>query len=120
MLLRNLPDLLYNFGPSSVDPKFLVTKNIWRRAEILREYKNSVVVFDEYTVMNGEKPEDIALKEYNNPFYNWTVLVINDITNFHEQFSRLAFAPSGPGLQPLRGRTAAALDQGHESLFLTL
>ena len=88
MLLRNLPDLLYNFGPSSVDPKFLVTKNIWRRAEILREYKNSVVVFDEYTVMNGEKPEDIALKEYNNPFYNWTVLVINDITNFHEQWPR--------------------------------
>ena len=55
MLLRNLPDLLYNFGPSSVDPKFLVTKNIWSRAEILREYKNSVVVFDEYTVMNGVK-----------------------------------------------------------------
>ena len=77
MLLRNLPDLLYNFGPSSVDPKFLVTKNIWRRAEILREYKNSVIVFDEYTVQNGEQPEDIALKEYNNPFYNWTVLVLS-------------------------------------------
>ncbi len=88
MLLRSLPDLLYNFGPSSVDPKFLVTKNIWRRAEILREYKTSLAMFNEYVVMNGERPEDIALKFYNNPFYNWVLLVINDITNFHEQWPR--------------------------------
>ena len=88
MLLRSLPDLLYNFGPSSVDPKFLVTKNIWRRAELLREYKTSLAMFNEYVVMNGERPEDIALKFYNNPFYNWVLLVINDITNFHEQWPR--------------------------------
>ncbi|BCU98397.1 MAG: hypothetical protein CM15mV22_0290 [Eurybiavirus sp.] len=31
--------LTIQLRPSSVDPKFLVTKNIWRRAEILREYK---------------------------------------------------------------------------------
>ena len=87
-MLAALPDLLYNFGPSAVDPKFLVSKNIWRRAEILREYKSSLVMFDEYIVQNGEKPEDIALKFYENPFYNWTLLVINDIVNFHEQWPR--------------------------------
>ena len=87
-MLAALPDLLYNFGASAVDPKFLVSKNIWRRAEILREYKSSLAMFDEYIVQNGEKPEDIALKFYENPFYNWTVLVINDIINFHEQWPR--------------------------------
>ena len=87
-MLAALPDLLYNFGPSAVDPKFLVSKNIWRRAEILREYKSSLVMFDEYIVQNGEKPEDIAIKFYENPFYNWTLLVINDIVNFHEQWPR--------------------------------
>ena len=87
-MLAALPDLLYNFGPSAVDPKFLVSKNIWRRAEILREYKSSLVMFDEYIVQNGEKPEDIALKFYENTFYNWTLLVINDIVNFHEQWPR--------------------------------
>ena len=88
MLLRALPDLLYNFGPSAVDPKFFMTKNIWRRAEILREYKKSLAMFDEYIVQNGEKPEDVALKFYDNPFYNWTLLVINDIVNYHEQWPR--------------------------------
>ena len=87
-MLAALPDLLYNFGASAVDPKFLVSKNIWRRAEILREYKSSLAMFDEYIVQNGEKPEDIALKFYENPFYNWTLLVINDIVNFHEQWPR--------------------------------
>ena len=87
-MLAALPDLLYNFGPSAVDPKFLVSKNIWRRAEILRDYMSSLVMFDEYIVQNGEKPEDIALKFYENPFYNWTLLVINDIVNFHEQWPR--------------------------------
>ena len=75
---------MYNFGASAVDPQFLVTKNIWRRAEVLREYKASIAMFDEYVVANGERPEDIALKLYKNPFYNWTLLVINDITNYHD------------------------------------
>lgn len=79
---------MYNFGASAVDPQFLVTKNIWRRAEVLREYKASIAMFDEYVVANGERPEDIALKLYKNPFYNWTLLVINDITNYHDQWPR--------------------------------
>ena len=87
-MLKGLPNLLYNFGPSSVDPKFLVTKNLWRRATILREYKASVAMFNEYIVQNGERPEDIALRLYKNPFYNWVLLVINDITNYHEQWPR--------------------------------
>ena len=87
-MLKGLPNLLYNFGTSAVDPKFLVTKNIWRRAAVLREYKASVAMFNEYIVQDGEKPEDITLRLYKNPFYNWVLLVINDITNYHEQWPR--------------------------------
>lgn len=87
-MLQALPDLYYNFAKSAIDPKFFVAKNLWRRAEILKEYKTSLTLFDEYVVQNGERPEDIALKMYDNPFYNWTILVINDITNYHEQWPR--------------------------------
>ena len=87
-MLRGLPDLLYNFGSSAVDPQFLVTKNIWRRASLLPEFSASVTMFDEYIVQNGERPEDIAFKLYKNPFYNWVILVINDITNYHEQWPK--------------------------------
>ncbi len=87
-MLSRLPDIFYNFSGSAMDPKFFYAKNLWRRAEILAEYKNHLTLFDEYIVQNGERPEDIALAQYNNPFYNWTVLVINDITNYHEQWPR--------------------------------
>ena len=87
-MLRGLPDLLYIFGQSALDTQFLVTKNIWSRAEILSEYKSSLAMFDEYIVENGEKPEDIAFKLYKNPFYNWVLLVVNDITNYHEQWPK--------------------------------
>ena len=65
-MLRGLPDLLYNFGSSAVDPEFLVTKNLWRRASLLPEYKASITMFDEYLIENGERPEDIAFKLYKN------------------------------------------------------
>ena len=87
-MLQSLPDLLYNFGQSQIDQKYLVAKNLWRRAEIIEEYKTSVTMFDEYIVQNGERPEDIALHLYKNPFYNWTILIINDIVNYHDQWPR--------------------------------
>ena len=87
-MLRGLPDLLYNFGSSAIDPEFLVTKNLWRRASLLPEYTASITMFDEYIVENGERPEDIAFSLYKNPFYNWVILVVNNITNFHEQWPK--------------------------------
>ena len=81
MLLRALPDLLYNFGPSAVDPKFFMTKNIWRRAEILREYKKSLAMFDEYIVQNGEKPEDVAYKWFGDAELHWVILMTNNVVD---------------------------------------
>ena len=59
-MLNQLPDLYYNIARSPTDVTLVVGKNIWRRAEILGEYRNSLTLFDEYIVKNGEKPEDIA------------------------------------------------------------
>ena len=39
-------------------------------------------------VGDGERPEDIATRLYRNPFYNWTILVINDITDVYAQWPR--------------------------------
>ncbi len=87
-MLSQLPDLYYNTSKSPLDQRLLLAKNLWRRGEILKEYKSSLTLFNEYLIQNGEKPEDIALEKYDNPFYNWTILIINDITNYHEQWPR--------------------------------
>ena len=87
-MLRGLPELLYNISSKPLDPDFLFVKNIWRRAEILTEYKSQVTIFNEITVQDGERPEDVATAFYNNPFYNWTVLVANDIVDVYSQWPR--------------------------------
>ena len=46
-MIKNLPDLLYNFSSKPIDPDFLLVKNIWRRAQILTEFKNQVLLFTE-------------------------------------------------------------------------
>ena len=87
-MLRGLPELLYNISSKPLDPDFLLVKNIWRRAEILTEFKSQVTIFNEITVQDGERPEDVATAFYNNPFYNWTVLVANDIVDVYSQWPR--------------------------------
>ena len=87
-MLNGLPNVFYNMGSSSSDPKFLLAKNIWQRAEVLQDKKSNLTIFDEYVVKNGERPEDIATSIYDNPFYNWTILIINDIVDFYNQWPR--------------------------------
>ena len=87
-MLNGLPDLMYNFSPNQLDAKFILAKNIWKRGEILNEFKTSISLFDEYIVKNGERPDDISTQLYKNPFYNWTILIINDITDYYSQWPR--------------------------------
>ena len=87
-MLKRLPDLFYNFSSRPLDSDYLLVKNIWRRAQILVEYKTQVTLFTEENVRDGERPEDIATRLYRNPFYNWTILVINDITDVYSQWPK--------------------------------
>ena len=87
-MIGRLPELLYNFSSKPVDPDFLLVKNIWRRAQILVEFKSELTLFTEITVGDGERPEDVATRFYNNPFYNWTILVVNDIVDYYKQWPR--------------------------------
>tara|TARA_B100001248_G_scaffold39143_1_gene25043 strand:+ start:1750 stop:2364 length:615 start_codon:yes stop_codon:yes gene_type:complete len=87
-MLGKLPDLLYNFSSKPLDPDFLMVKNIWRRAQIMTEFKAQVSLFVEDQVGDGERPEDVATRLYSNPFYNWTILIINDITDYYAQWPR--------------------------------
>ena len=87
-MLKRLPDLFYNFSSRPLDSDYLLVKNIWRRAQILVEYKTQITLFTEENVRDGERPEDVASRLYRNPFYNWTILVINDITDVYSQWPR--------------------------------
>ncbi len=87
-LLNKLPEIYYGIGSKPLDPDYILIRNIWRRAEILKEFKAEVSLFAESIVGDGERPEDVATRLYKNPFYNWTLLVINDIVDYYAQCTK--------------------------------
>lgn len=56
----------------------LVT-NITLRNVVNEKIKNNYSILDEYDIRDGDTPEIVADKVYNNPNYHWIILHINDI-----------------------------------------
>ena len=65
--------------------KFKDVKNLLRRVGIRAKVKSNTMLYDTYDVKNGETPESIAFKLYDNAELHWVVMLVNDITDrFHD------------------------------------
>ena len=56
------------------------------RVKLRTDIKNDIYTYDYYNVVDGESPEIIAFKYYDNSEYHWTILVANDIIDYYEQW----------------------------------
>ena len=59
--------------------------NLLRRVAIRTKVKSNAALFDTYDVKNGETPEIIADKLYEDPELHWVVLMVNNVTDrYHD------------------------------------
>jgi len=56
-----------------------VITDIVRRATFNDFIKNNFVLFDEYDIVDGEKPEIVSHNLYGSVEYYWVILLLNDI-----------------------------------------
>ena len=91
-LFDRAPNVLYNYTDQILDPKVYSAKNLWRRNDIKDDYLSNVVLFDEFFIRPGDTPESISFQYYNRVDYGWTIMIVNDITNYHEGWPRTATA----------------------------
>ena len=76
MYFKDFPVILY-------DSKEVT--NLLRRVSIRSKVKTNVMFFDTYDVKEGETPEMIADKLYDDPQLHWVVMIVNNITDrYHE------------------------------------
>ena len=61
--------------------KFKDVKNLLRRVGIRAKVKANTMLYDTYDVKNGETPESIAFKLYDNAELHWVIMMINNITD---------------------------------------
>ncbi len=82
MYFASFPKILYD-SKGQGNPK--VVTNLLKRVAIRSKVKANTMLFDTYDVKNGETPESIADKLYDDPELHWVVLLVNDITDrYHD------------------------------------
>jgi len=65
--------------------KFKDVKNLLRRVGVRAKVKTNTMLYDTYDVKNGETPESIAFKLYDDAELHWVIMIINNITDrFHD------------------------------------
>lgn len=72
----------YDYGAAGK----VVTPLMTSRTNILSKYKSDQNYYVEYTIQEGDSPETLADRFYDNPFWSWIILVYNDIIDVWSQW----------------------------------
>ena len=83
MYFDSFPKILYD---SKGDGEVKIVTNLLKRVAVRTKVKTNALILDTYNVKNGETPESIADKLYDDPELHWVVLMINDITDRYHQW----------------------------------
>mgnify|MGYP003302882403 FL=1 len=71
------PNILYDQKPIKYpfsQAEATVAKNFFRRYKISEDVEKYAVLFKPYTIKDGERPDMVAQKLYDSPFYDWVIL----------------------------------------------
>jgi len=84
MYFSIVPNISYDEKPISYpfsESDFVTAKNFFRRYKINEDVFSNVVYFSKYTITDGERPDTLADQAYVNPFYDWVILLTNNMVN---------------------------------------
>ena len=65
---------------------YSVMTNLLRRVKLVDGAKLNIVDFDYYDVKDGETPEMIAHKYYGDVNLHWTILTVNNVVDYYEDW----------------------------------
>ena len=73
----------YEYDLKNNDQRTLIT-DLLRRVNLRSNVSANTLVFDEYTVADGEQPDTVASKYYGNSMYHWVVVTVNNIQSRYD------------------------------------
>ena len=85
---RELPNLSYvsRFSGSNRNDERIEVKNLFKRAKLRSDIDAAITAFNYYKISEGERPDTLAKKIYNDSELDWVILVTNNITNIRDQW----------------------------------
>ena len=78
MYFSRFPLMIYDIKGTK---KYKLLPHILRRVKLRSGIKSGLFLFDNYDVKDGEKPEDVAFKYYDDAGLHWVILMTNNITD---------------------------------------
>jgi len=61
-------------------------KNIFKRARLRDDIDAAATAFTYYQIKEGERPDTLAQRVYEDPELDWVILISNNITNIRDQW----------------------------------
>ena len=85
---RELPNLSYvsRFSGANRNDERIEVKNLFKRAKLRSDIDAAITAFNYYKISEGERPDTLAQKIYNDSELDWVILVTNNITNVRDQW----------------------------------
>jgi hypothetical protein len=84
MYFSFIPDIEYDKKPIQYpfsESDFVVAKNFFRRYQVNPDVFSYSVYFKKYSVEEGERLDTIAEDAYGSPFFDWIIVLTNNIIN---------------------------------------
>jgi len=84
MYFEVVPNIAYDEKPIKYpfsESDRVVAKNFFRRYKLNNDVFSYVVFFNKYAIKDGERPDMLAKKIYGDPFYDWVILLTNNMVN---------------------------------------
>ena len=83
MYFANFPIIPYD---SVGNGDFKLVTNLLKRVALRTKVRTNTLLYDTYDVKDGETPEMIADKLYDDPQLHWVILFVNNITDRYHQW----------------------------------
>ena len=85
---RELPNLEYQSPltdrTSSLD--YVEAKNLFRRVRVRPDFENVYTAFNDYTILEDTRPDQVADELYGSPDLDWVVLISANIVNIRNDW----------------------------------
>ena len=90
MYFNKFPKINYDFVTGTTGANFanLEMMDVFRRIQFTEKTLKDEKNFEEYLITEGEKPDDVANKFYDDPGYWWLVLLCNGIVDVENEWPK--------------------------------
>lgn len=86
LYFRNIPDIEYISRENSTLGRYVRVKNLFKRLKIRDDIFQNLVFFEKYKIIGDERPDNVALKIYNDETLDWVILLSNNVVDIKSEW----------------------------------